>query len=93
MMPIVWVVVAADVDEGGGVAVGIGGDGVTVMAPVSDTSVGMASFVLVVNAGVDFTRGGDGADVDVTDMQDGMGDVGGANVVVDVVNAKVIPPI
>jgi hypothetical protein len=53
----------------------------------------MASFVLVVNAGVDFTRGGDGADVDVTDMQDGMGDVGGATVVVDVVNAKVIPPI
>jgi hypothetical protein len=34
-----------DVDEGEGVAISIDGYGVTVMAPVSDTSVGMASFV------------------------------------------------
>jgi len=93
MMPIVWVVVAVDVDEGGGAAVGVGGDSIIEMVPVSDTSVGMASFVVVVNAGVDFTRGGDGADVDVTDMQDGMGDVGGATIVVDVVDANGIPPI
>jgi hypothetical protein len=33
------------------------------------------------------------ADVDVTDMQDGMGNVGGVAVVVDVVDAKGIPPI